>query len=189
MLYCIHIPSPCVSPSFSEQSMSLTEIEIGQISKLEELLDYAFRDRELALHALSVPTIANGNSYENYQYLEFYGDRVYNLCVITLLNQKHKMRVSPRKLDARMKHVVSNSHLAKMAQRSGLTNLALKDGKIFQAVTKRHASDIMEAVYGAVFIDSGNDFATIFNIHLALEENTTPLSKSAPISPQQNAAL
>lgn len=151
----------------------LTPDEHHRLSTLENLIGYTFIQPHLGVHALTIPNEKNKVTNENYQYLEFYGDRIYNLCACISIEKSFKP-VKPGKLHAAAHAKLSNAFLTGVALRLGIEDLLLCGGKpaeLLENQTKRLA-DILEAIYGAVFIDSSCDFSTAFKVHKRILQRT-----------------
>ena len=130
------------------------------LAELEEKLGVRFRDRSLLHLALvhgSAGTEGRSRHGENYERLEFLGDSVLNLAI-----SDHLYRMFPRRLEgdlARLRAgLVSEGALARVARDIDLGRyVMLGRGEEKGGGRSRPGllADALEAVLGAVYIDSG----------------------------------
>ena len=130
------------------------------LAELEEQLGVRFRDRSLLHLALvhgSAGTEGRSRHGENYERLEFLGDSVLNLAI-----SDHLYRMFPRRLEgdlARLRAgLVSEGALARVARDIDLGRyVMLGRGEEKGGGRSRPGllADALEAVLGAVYIDSG----------------------------------
>lgn len=129
------------------------------LSELEEKLGVRFRDRSLLHLALVHGSAGESRSRhgENYERLEFLGDSVLNLAI-----SDHLYRLFPRRLEgdlARLRAgIVSETALARVARGLDLGRyVVLGRGEEKGGGRSRPAllADALEAVLGAVYVDSG----------------------------------
>jgi ribonuclease III len=158
------LPTPPSGPSAGGQAPredrgdALSPEREALLSELEEKLGIKFRDRSL-LHLALVHGSAGIESRhgENYERLEFLGDSVLNLAI-----SDHLYRMFPRRLEgdlARLRAgIVSENALARIARGLDLGRfVVLGRGEEKGGGRSRPAllADAVEAVLGAVYIDSG----------------------------------
>jgi ribonuclease-3 len=130
------------------------------LADLERRLDVRFRDRTLLHTALthgSVGVEARSRHGDNYERLEFLGDAVLNLVI-----SDHLYRLFPARLEgdlARLRAaVVSEGPLARIARAMDLGRYMLLGRGEEKGGGRGRASllaDALEAVIGAVYVDSG----------------------------------
>lgn len=145
--------APTTEPGLSPEREAL-------LAALEEQLDVRLRDRgllNLALQHGSFGHEGRGGRRESYERLELLGDAVLNLVVCDHLYQRYPEAVEGElaKLRAR---VVSEPYLARIAQRLDLGRfILLGKGEERSGGRGRPAllADVIEAVLGAVYVDSG----------------------------------
>lgn len=133
---------------------------LALLSELEEKLGIKFRDRSLLHLALvhgSATAERRSRHGENYERLEFLGDSVLNLAV-----SDHLYRLYPKRLEgdlARLRAgIVNEAALARVARGLDLGRyVVLGRGEEKGGGRSRPAllADAIEAVIGAVYIDSG----------------------------------
>ena len=117
-------------------------------------LNYEFKDKNLLELAL---TQSGADSKHNNERLEFIGDRVLGLSVAELL---YKMYPDDDEGGLARRHatLVSTETLAHVATEIGLQN-KLRHGHITSGKIKHILANAMEAVLGAIFLESGFDVA------------------------------
>ncbi len=130
------------------------------LAELERKLDVRFRDRTLLHTALthgSVGIEARSRHGDNYERLEFLGDAVLNLVI-----SDHLYRMFPTRLEgdlARLRaSVVSEGPLARIARGMDLGRYLLLgrgEEKCGGRTRTSLLADALEAVIGAVYVDSG----------------------------------
>lgn len=119
------------------------------LSNLEKKLGYEFNDKELLKQAL---TPQSTNQDHNYERLEFLGDRVLGL-VLTDLLQTFLPDAKVGKLnDEYIKHARNDAKLSALGEEFKLYEFTGKRGV-------KNLADAMEALIGAVFIDSKRDYS------------------------------
>ncbi len=134
------------------------------LQRIEEQLDYLFKDKALLTTALTHSSYANehGGGVAHNERLEFLGDAVLELCVSSVL---FGLFPDAREGDlTRMRaKLVSQPFLSTLACEYGLdTALRLGKGEESQGGRERPSllSDAFEALLGAVYLDGGFDAAT-----------------------------
>lgn len=126
---------------------------------LEKLLGYCFKDKELLRLALTHPSYAEEKGrpmYECNERLEFLGDSVLNIAITQALFHKYP-RLPEGKLTKARANLISRASMARLGVFLGLGNLLyLSKGE--ESVGGRAlpslAGNAMEAVFGAIFLDS-----------------------------------
>ena len=128
--------------------------------QLEQKINYSFRDRQLLRQALTHSSCANEqkiNKCEDYERLEFLGD-----AVLELVSSDYIFREHPDMSEGRMtkyrSSIVCEPALAFCAREIGLEQyILLGKGEEATGGRKRDSiiSDVMEAVIGAIYLDSG----------------------------------
>mgnify|MGYP001207079513 FL=1 len=130
------------------------------INKLEQYLGFKISDHELYYKALTHKSADKNNNYEK---LEFLGDRVLGLCI-----SKKLLEIFPNEkegiLDKKLASLVNKNKCFEIGQQLKLDkivrigNLRLKK----QIVEKKIVSDSCEALIGAIYLDKGFDFVEKF---------------------------
>lgn len=146
------------SPSSEPQSHSTAD-RTAQLAELERRLEVRFRDRRLLSLALQHGSYGQpqGGRRESYERLELLGDAVLSLVVADHLYRRHPEAPEGElaKLRAR---IVSEPWLARVAQSLDLGRyILLGKGEEKAGGRSRPAllADVLEAILGAVYVDSG----------------------------------
>lgn len=138
-----------------------------RIEELEQKIRYSFRDKRLLERALTHSSSANErkiNKTEDYERLEFLGD-----AVLELVSSEHIYREHPEMPEGKMtkfrSSIVCEPALAFCAREIGVEQYILL-GRGEEATGGRTRdsiiSDVMEAIIGAVYLDSGLEEARDF---------------------------
>lgn len=126
----------------------------GDLTALERSLGYRFADPDLLAKALIHPSAAgNGSSgsRNNYERLEFLGDRVLGLAVADMLDD-YLPDAPEGDLSRRIARLVSGGTCAEVAREMGLAGfLRISGGRPTPSVL----GDACESVLGAVYRDGG----------------------------------
>lgn len=144
------------------------------MSKLEKIIEYQFSDKALLVRALTHSSHST-NYFENYERLEFLGDRVLGLCIASMMYDifpsEHEGGLSQRYVG-----LVNKDAVAKVALNIGLEKHIIANGIDVQH-NENILCDIAEALIGAIFIDGGYAEAFKFvNKHWLelVHKNTSP---------------
>lgn len=138
-----------------------------RLRRLEEKIQYCFRDQTLLRQALTHSSFSNEqkiNRYPDYERLEFLGDAVLELVSSDYMFHENP-RMSEGELTKRRSSIVCEPALAFCARQIGLERfILLGKGEEATGGRKRDSiiSDVMEAVIGAVYLDSGIEEARNF---------------------------
>ena len=117
-------------------------------------INYDFKNTDLLNLAL---TQSGANATQNNERLEFIGDRVLGLSVAGLLYEMYPNE-SEGELARRHAMLVSTETLAAVASELGLDK-QIKHGHMTAGRVMHILADAMEAVFGAIYLDSGFDAA------------------------------
>ena len=138
-----------------------------RLRRLEEKIQYCFRDQTLLRQALTHSSFSNEqkiNRYPDYERLEFLGDAVLELVSSDYMFHENP-RMSEGELTKRRSSIVCEPALAFCARQIGLERfILLGKGEEATGGRKRDSiiSDVMEAVIGAIYLDSGIEEARNF---------------------------
>ena len=155
------------------------------INKIEDTLKYNFRNRGLLESAITHTSILNNKNDYTYERLEFLGDRVLGLSIANLIYKKF-LNESEGELARRIAVLVSGKMLAKIAININLQNYVkvsenfnFSDGENYSIL-----SDTMEAIIGAIFLDSNynevkNVIQLLWKEYILADEMPPKDSKSA----------
>ena len=123
--------------------------------KILSILKYNFKNENLLLDALTHTSYLNNTQNNNFERLEFLGDRVLGLVISDILYRKFPDE-KEGELARRMAVLVSGKTLAIIARKLNISdyikvgdNLTFNDGENYSIL-----SDTMEALIGAMFLDS-----------------------------------
>ena len=139
----------------------------GLMTLLEQKINYSFKNKQLLKQALTHSSRANEqkiNKSEDYERLEFLGDAVLELVSSDYIYREHP-EMPEGKMTKYRASVVCEPALAFCAREIGLEEyILLGKGEEATGGRKRDSiiSDVMEAVIGAIYLDSGIDEAKDF---------------------------
>lgn len=148
------------------------------LEALEDRLGYSFRDKDLAVQALTHMSGAGGETARrsSYQRLEFLGDRVLGLAVSSMLFAEFP-HATEGELSRRLAQLVRKESCFEVG-------LAWELGSVVRlGAGERHAggrgrpailADVCEAVIGAVFLDGGFEVASALVARSWTERMRTP---------------
>lgn len=129
------------------------------IGALEEILGYKFKSHYNMLQATLHPAwLTKKSDVNNFERLEFLGDKVLGLSISNYLYKKFP-KDSDGGLSVRLSAIVSTESLINLAQKSGIIKYLkipsyfVSDHKVSSAI-----ADMVEAIFAAIFLDS--DFET-----------------------------
>ena len=130
------------------------------INKLEQNLGFKINNSELYSKALTHKSYDKNNNYEK---LEFLGDRVLGLCI-----SKKLLEIYPDEkegiLDKKLASLVNKNKCFEIGQNLNLDKI-IKIGNLTSKkyiVEKKIISDSCEALIGAIYLDKGFDFVEKF---------------------------
>lgn len=132
------------------------------LNKLEEIIEYEFDDDSLVLVALSHPGVQKREKEcsKHFEKLEFLGDRVLGLSLASLLYETFP-KESEGDLAVRMSTLAGTDFLISLAKNKKIIDCFNMPIDFFISTSKTSSSiaDMMEAVFGAIFLDS--DFKSV----------------------------
>ena len=130
---------------------------MNSLASLELALDYHFRNAAMLERAVT----HRSHSANHNERLEFLGDSVLNFVVAALLFRRFP-KIDEGDLSRLRANLVKQSSLAEIAQRLSLSQyLRLGEGELKSGGFRRPSilADALEAIFGAVFLDSGFEAA------------------------------
>lgn len=143
-------------------------------------ISYSFSAEKLLEEAMTHPSCSrDGKSKPNYQRLEFLGDKILSLVIADFLMRRYPDE-DEGDLSKRQAALVSGATLAEIALKIGLEKvLILSKGEknLGGKTNKRNLENGLEALIGAIYLDSNYDAAKEFIIkfwHEFLEKNISP---------------
>lgn len=128
------------------------------LASLQERLGIQFKDEKLLEHALTHRSMRGDSHYERY---EFIGDAVVDLAIAHLLFEAHP-NLQEGDLSKMRAALVSTSGLAEVGKEIGLSDhIRLSKQEIQSGGAERPSilADVVEAIFGALYTDSGFDVA------------------------------
>ena len=150
------------------------------ISKFCNKISYKFNNDNLLDEALTHPSLTKENQAKhNYQRLEFLGDKVLSLVISTFLMDKYQDE-DEGALSKRHAALVSGETLSKIALDIELQNfLQISKGEenLGGKTNKRNLENALEAIIGAIYLDSNYENAKIFILQFwkfYLQQNIEP---------------
>ena len=146
-----------------------------QLEQLEQKIGYTFKDKDLLKHAMMHSSYANEKHYDrtrNNERLEFLGD-----AVLELSTSEHLYQLYPKKPEGELTKLraslVCESTLAFCSREIELGEyLLLGKGEELTGGRERPSivSDAMEALIGAIYLDSGFASAKEFVVRFILND-------------------
>lgn len=137
------------------------------IGNIEQILGYNFKNTERIEIAITHPGTHQAVSSKKFEKLEFLGDRVLGLSLSDFLYRRFPNE-SEGELAVRIATLAGTDFLIELAKKTKLIE-CFKVPKDFYISSHKNSSsiaDMVEAVFGAVFLDS--DFKTAQNVVLGL---------------------
>ena len=165
-----------VGPAVNHYSLNIT--------KAAGLLGHEFARPELLAEALTHRSAAGVGGMDSNERLEFIGDRVLGLLIAEwLIARFPKEREGA--LGPRLAYLVSGPSLAAIAETIGLPALlAVAPGEVKRGIRNRATvlADALEALIGALYLDSGLDAAREF-----IHRSFAPVMAAQAASPPKDA--
>ena len=133
----------------------MSKLDFG---KLEEIIDYEFKDKNILRNAFTHKTYAfeARNPVEYSERLEFLGDSILGFVVAEQLYRANKY-FSEGELTRRRSTLVNNNFLAEKAEELGLGGFLLLgkgESKLEGDKNPTNLANVLEALIGAVYLDS-----------------------------------
>lgn len=123
-----------------------------------ELNDYKFKSLELLFQALKHPSVANDTNYLcSYEKLEFLGDKVLNLVMAEKLFEIFS-EDDEGLLSLKLNYLISGEIIFKVAKKINLgefIEMSFSEKQTNGTSKKNNLENCMEALIGAVYLDSG----------------------------------
>lgn len=146
-----------------------------RLTQLEQRIEYCFQDKKLLRQALTHSSYSNEqkiNRFPDYERLEFLGDAVLELVSSDFIFREHP-EMSEGELTKFRASIVCEPALAFCARQIGLEQfILLGRGEELTGGRKRDSivSDVMEAVIGAIYLDSGIEAARAYILRFILSD-------------------
>ena len=144
--------------------MGLQDQQYKRIEALEARIGYSFKDRDLAIKAMTHSSYGDGqrNTFDN-ERLEFLGDRVLGLLTAEALY--HQSEEAEGQLARRLNALVRKETCAKVARKIGLGDALLMSPSEEKQGGREKLSilgDACEALIAAIYLDGGNSAIKAF---------------------------
>ena len=140
-----------------------------KLKEIQNIIDYKFKDLTILKNSLTHPSIFkkkeqnqlyNTNEYER---LEFLGDRVLGLVVASIIFNKFK-KINEGELTKKISFLVQRDFLFKIANKINLYKYIFFDShkKSNAKLNKSILADTLESLIGAIFLDGGYQKSYLF---------------------------
>ncbi|MDX1924269.1 MAG: ribonuclease III [Rickettsiaceae bacterium] len=146
----------------------MSKSNTGKISELEKRLEYVFDDKNLITEALTHSSLNVTKHDRNNERMEFLGDSVLGMIITEDLYKNYK-KSKEGSLSTMRSRLVSSSAICFVARKISLREfLILSQGeeKNGGRDNPRNLENAMEAIIGAIYLDSGYDMAKKITLHL-----------------------
>jgi ribonuclease-3 len=158
-----------------KNNSAINEFETG-LNQLSSIFQYKFKNKKFLVEALTRQSaVAERHKFagtKNYQRLEFLGDSVLGLVVSDLVYELFPEK-REEDLHPLRSFIVKNETLAEYAQKLKIGQfIILGKGEEFQNIrnNKKVLADVVEAIVGAIFMDSGRNYdVTKFSVLMFLK--------------------
>ncbi len=171
-----------------------------QIPTIERLIGYTFRDKSLLRQAFTRTSWCNerGGSYQSNEVLEFFGDGVLSLSIISLLLAEcteryvHGLRTALTEGDFSVikSRLSDKTNLSRSTAKLGLQRfLLLGEGDVKLGIENEPSvmEDLFESIIGAVYIDSERNMSTVTRVVNGMLDMSVYTSGNAPKQSAKNA--
>jgi ribonuclease-3 len=142
---------------------------VKSVEKIEKILNYNFKNKDLAAKALTHTSCANKhhNKQQTFEELEFLGDRVLGLSVSELWLNFLLTSPNAKSNTQSIMHYLANGHACFVA--TDFLDIIASEWQIqkllshsIQKISKKTLADTVESLLGAIFLDS--DYMSARNI-------------------------
>jgi len=148
-----------------EAIAEIMSFEPRPIEELQEKIGYVFKDPDLLRTALTHSSTAG---QENYERLEFLGDRVLGLVIAALLYRKFPEE-QEGDMAKRLASLVQGKTLAELSERLSLGDyifFSSAEAAAGGAKNEHILADVFESLIGALYIDGGYEYCSrLINTH------------------------
>ncbi|MFO7896989.1 MAG: ribonuclease III [Candidatus Cloacimonadales bacterium] len=155
--------------------------EIKNLAEFEVLINYRFKNTDLAKAALShTSLISNGTEYWPYERMEFLGDSILGLIVSDTLFHKYP-KYSEGDLSKLKSKLVSKKYLSYKAREIDLGRFILMSGEAELSKGRESSSilcDTIEAIICAIYLDSNLEQAGKFIKRVILSDFAKSIDRS-----------
>jgi len=183
--------------------MKSTDLFPGCIGDIEAVIGYRFRDRSLITQAFTRTSFCNeanqrGEKYQSNEVLEFIGDGVLSVSIITLLMRENAERY-PHGIRTKLNEGDFSNIKSKLSDKTNLSRcisslglakyLRLGEGDKKLGIEQEPSvmEDLFESIIGAVYLDCFMDIETVMRVVSRMLDVSQYAVKSAPIQSSKNA--
>jgi len=170
------------------------------IKEIEKILGYSFRKKKLLEDSLIHPSFHKNNKKKDldnnqFERLEFLGDRVLNLSIAALIYDKF-LKFDEGSLTKKLSYLVQRDFLYKIALKIKLDEILHYSSNENKKINKSILADSVESIIGAIYLDGGFKASIkfvnrIWESYLDLQESNEqdPKTKLQEISQQKFKTL
>lgn len=129
-----------------------------KLDKLQEILDYKFKNEDLLKQALTTPLLGNRMGIAHYEILETLGDAVIKIILISKIIEENKNHLNPEVITKTKQTIENNETLANIAELYfDLKKFIFMDeNQDLEKKDRKILADILEAICGALYLDDKN---------------------------------
>jgi len=139
---------------YSKNSMNKILIDRKKLRKIESIINYSFKNKDLIIKAICHSSY---NQKYNYEQLEYLGDSLINFYSTLHIYKNNKLN-NPGSLSIKRTQLINNDLLSSITIHLGLDKYILVGKKV--SINKKITSDIFESITAAIYLDS--DIETLF---------------------------
>lgn len=167
------------------------------VSEIEKKIGYSFKDKSLLMQALTRSSWCNEHrdGYQSNEVLEFFGDGVLSVAIISCLLTEKTARngkgihteLTEGDLSVIKSRLSDKKKLSECTERLGLEkHLRLGEGDRKLGVMKEPSvmEDLFESIIGAVYIDSGMNLPTVIKVVRGMLDISEYLNTATTQSPK-----
>jgi ribonuclease-3 len=123
------------------------------MNKIEEIIGYNFKNKNLLKTALTHSSYSNENNGENNERLEFLGDAVLDLIISNYLYRNYK-NFKEGDMTKKRAQIVCEHSLVHFSKKINLQSYILLGNGVEHCIQESIIADAFEALLGAVYLDS-----------------------------------
>ena len=140
--------------------------QIPNLENLEDIINYNFKDKSILIQSLTHPSSEN-SKFSNMERLEFLGDRVLGLVISEAIFLKFSL-LKEGELSNYYNYLVQRSTCVQIAKKINLENFIIFGKSEFSKDGLKDSilSNIIEALIGAILIDSNYETAKLIVLNL-----------------------
>lgn len=160
------------------------------LKPLEDKLGYSFINKSLLKLALTLPSCESGRMRQHNQRLEFFGDAIIGMLVAETLFVRYPHAQEGVLTDMRL-HLVSGHNLATLGRKLDLPHWITAERTHFQGDQLRNKpiTDVVEALFGAAWVDGGLEAVRMLLKHFFTEEDWTAVQTCTGVSDNSKGQL